>query len=56
MMPSVPRNPTFPTAYPNLRNIMAPRIVEIAVRKTGEVPRLALLLTSLSINENKKER
>ena len=29
-----PRSPTFPTAKPNLRNITAPRIAHIDVRKT----------------------
>jgi hypothetical protein len=37
----VPTNPTDPTANPKRRNITAPKIVEIAVKKTGKVPKLA---------------
>ena len=33
-----PQKPSVPTAYPNLRNRIAPRMVEIAVKKTGAVP------------------
>jgi len=33
----VPVNPTLPTAYPNRKNITAPNMVEIAVKKTGNV-------------------
>lgn len=35
-----PRTPGVNTAYPNLRNNMAPEIVEIAVNNTGPVPDL----------------
>jgi hypothetical protein len=35
---NTPQNPNVPTAYPNLRNRIAPKIVEIAVKKTGAVP------------------
>jgi hypothetical protein len=38
IMAIVPANPTTPTAKPKRKNIMAPRIVEIAVKKTGAVP------------------
>jgi hypothetical protein len=39
MISKVPRNPTCPTAYPNRRNMMAPRMVLIEARKTGAVPK-----------------
>jgi hypothetical protein len=38
----VPIKPTDPTAKPNRRNITAPNIVEIAVKKTGRVPKFDL--------------
>ena len=34
----------LPTAYPNLKNNIAPKIVEIAVMKTGVVPKFTFLL------------
>ena len=34
-----PKNPNVPTAKPNLRKRIAPRIVEMAVKKTGAVPK-----------------
>jgi len=49
IMARVPKNPTLPTAYPNLKNNMAPTIVEMEVIKTGTVPKLALALISLLI-------
>ena len=33
-----PQKPSVPTANPNLRKRMAPRIVDMAVKKTGAVP------------------
>jgi len=42
MMSNVPINPTDPTANPKRKNMTAPRMVEIAVKKTGNVPKLAL--------------
>ena len=33
-----PKKPTLPTAYPNLKNNMAPKIVLIEAIKTGVVP------------------
>jgi len=44
MIPIAPINPWWPTAYPNLRNNTAPRMVEIVVIKTGRVPKLAVVL------------
>jgi hypothetical protein len=44
MIPTAPINPWWPTAYPNLRNNIAPRIVEMVVIKTGRVPKLAVVL------------
>lgn len=38
MIKSTPMNPTEPTAYPNLKKRIAPKIVEIAVKNTGAVP------------------
>jgi hypothetical protein len=35
-----PQKPKVPTAKPNLRNKIAPNIVEIAVKNTGAVPNL----------------
>ncbi len=37
-----PIKPTEPTAKPKRKNITAPNIVEIAVKKTGSVPKFAL--------------
>lgn len=37
---TAPQNPTVPTAKPNLKNKIAPSIVDIAVKKTGAVPNL----------------
>jgi hypothetical protein len=46
---NVPQNPRVPTAKPNLRNRIAPRIVEMAVKNTGIVPnRLILVLDSIN--------
>lgn len=42
MMRMAPQNPNVPTAKPNLRNKIAPKIVDIAVKKTGAVPNLLL--------------
>lgn len=39
-------NPRLPTAYPNLKNKIAPKMVEIAVIKTGAVPKLPCLLVN----------
>jgi hypothetical protein len=33
-----PQKPTVPTAKPNLKNKIAPKMVEIAVKNTGAVP------------------
>ena len=55
IMTIVPIKPTFPTAYPKRKNITAPRMVEIAVKKTGAVPnfrcrdKLVLILTFLDL-------
>jgi hypothetical protein len=38
MIRITPQNPSVPTAKPKRRKRMAPRIVEIAVKKTGAVP------------------
>lgn len=35
---TVPINPTEPTEKPKRKNITAPKMVEIAVKKTGKVP------------------
>jgi len=46
----LPVKPMVPTAKPNRRNRIAPRMVEIAVIKTGAVPNLKtvfLVLTKL---------
>lgn len=37
---TAPQNPTVPTAKPNLKNKIAPNMVDIAVKKTGAVPNL----------------
>ena len=39
--PSVPKNPRLATAYPKRKNMIAPRMVEMAVKKTGAVPNSA---------------
>ena len=44
MMNKVPVKPTDPTAKPNRRNMIAPRMVEMAVRKTGKVPKFDLVV------------
>ena len=44
MMPIVPMNPTCPTAYPNLRKRMAPRMVEMVVMNTGRVPKFGFVV------------
>jgi hypothetical protein len=36
---SVPINPSVPTAYPKRRKRIAPSMVDIAVKKTGAVPK-----------------
>jgi hypothetical protein len=46
MIPITPKNPTCPTAQPKRRNKIAPRMVESAVKKTGNVPNLAWVFTS----------
>jgi hypothetical protein len=38
MIAIVPAKPTLPTAKPKRRNIIAPNIVDMAVKKTGAVP------------------
>ena len=38
IIPITPQNPTLPTAKPNLKNKIAPRMVLIAVKNTGAVP------------------
>src|SRR6056297_89440 len=38
IIPITPQNPRVPTANPNLRKRIAPRMVEMAVKKTGAVP------------------
>jgi hypothetical protein len=44
MIPMTPIKPRCPTAYPNLKKRMAPRMVEMAVMKTGRVPKVAVVL------------
>lgn len=39
-----PQKPSVPTAYPKRKNRMAPRMVEMAVKKTGAVPNFFVLL------------
>jgi len=39
IIPRTPIKPWCPTAYPNLRKRIAPRIVESAVKNTGDVPK-----------------
>jgi hypothetical protein len=38
MISSTPKGPAWATAYPKRRKRMAPRIVLMAARKTGDVP------------------
>jgi hypothetical protein len=38
MIRTPPQTPRVPTANPNRRNNIAPRIVEMAVKNTGAVP------------------
>jgi len=38
IIPRTPMKPWCPTAYPNLRKSIAPRMVEIVVKNTGMVP------------------
>jgi hypothetical protein len=42
MMRTAPQKPSVPIANPNLRNKMAPKIVDMAVKNTGAVPDLLL--------------
>lgn len=42
MMRIAPQKPSVPTANPNLKNKIAPKIVEMAVKNTGAVPNLLL--------------
>jgi hypothetical protein len=42
MMRIAPQKPSVPTANPNLRNKIAPKIVDMAVKNTGAVPNLLL--------------
>jgi len=39
MIIKTPQKPKVPTAYPNLKNNIAPSMVEIAVKYTGAVPK-----------------
>ena len=48
MMIKDPANPTDPTENPNRRNMMAPNMVDMAVRKTGVVPKLDLVVCNCS--------
>ena len=45
-----PQKPTVPTAKPNLKNRMAPSIVDMAVKKTGAVPNLVFIVCVGTIN------
>lgn len=48
-----PQNPSVPTAIPNRRKRIAPRIVEIAVKNTGAVPKPAFcVVTVFSVIDN----
>ncbi len=48
MMSTAPQKPSVPTANPNLRNKIAPNMVEMAVKKTGAVPNLFFEMISPS--------
>ncbi len=49
MITTAPAKPTFPTTYPNRRNIIAPRMVEMAVRNTGAVPNPTFCLINRAV-------
>jgi len=43
MIANFHKKPTDPTAIPHHKNLTAPKIVEIAVKKTGNVPKFAFV-------------
>ncbi len=51
-----PQKPSVPTAKPNRRNRMAPRMVEIAVKKTGAVPNFFVFMLKIFQSVNSAER
>lgn len=51
MINTAPQNPIVPTAKPNLKNKMAPSMVEMAVKKTGAVPNLLFKRCADTIND-----
>jgi hypothetical protein len=50
IIPITPQKPIVPTANPKRKNNIAPRMVEMAVKNTGAVPKPLFVLIFVTLN------